>query len=78
MIRNKIYDEAKILEKYNLVLDAIRFQKAQYEVSPEWLHETKERKNDMVFINKRYKHRNYSNQNPNTLRQIINDILYDI
>ena len=28
-----------------------------------------------IKIQKRYKHRNYSNQNPNTLRQIINDIL---
>ena len=55
MIRNKKYDNAKILGKYNLVLDAVRFQKAQYEISPEWLHENKERKNDMVFVNVRIK-----------------------
>ena len=55
MIRNKIYEEAKILGKYNLVLDGVRFQKAQKEVSPEWLHETKERENDMVFVNVRIK-----------------------
>lgn len=50
MIRNKIYYDSKILGKYNLILDGTRFQKAHYEVSPEWLHETKERKNNMVFI----------------------------
>ena len=55
MIRNKIYEDSKILGKYNLVLDAVRFQKAQYEINPEWLHETKERKNDMVFVNVRIK-----------------------
>lgn len=51
MIRNKIYYDSKILGKYNLALDATRFQKAHYDVNPEWLHETKERKNDMVFVN---------------------------
>lgn len=55
MIRNKMYYDAKILGKYNLVLDATRFQKAHYEISPEWLSETKERKNDMVFVNVRIK-----------------------
>ncbi len=55
MIRNKIYEDAKILGKYNLVLDATRFQKAHYEISKEWLHETKERKNDMVLVNVRIK-----------------------
>lgn len=55
MIRNKMYEDSKILGKYNLVLDATRFQKAHYEISPEWLHETKERKNNMVFINVRIK-----------------------
>ena len=55
MIRNKIYEESKILGKYNLVLDRVRFQKAQHEISSEWLHETKERKNDMVFVNVRTK-----------------------
>ena len=29
MIRNKIYEESKILGKYNLAIDAVRFQKAQ-------------------------------------------------
>ena len=55
MIRNKIYKDSKILGRYNLVLDAVRFQKAHYEISPEWLHEEKERKNNMVFINVRIK-----------------------
>ena len=55
MIRNKIYEDSKILGKYNLVLDAVRFQKAHYEISPEWLHEENERKNNMVFINVRIK-----------------------
>ena len=50
MFRNKIYYDSKILGKYNLILDGTRFQKAHYEVSPEWLHETKERKNNMVFV----------------------------
>lgn len=44
MIRNKIYDDWKILGKYNMALDATRFQKAYYEVSKEWLSETKEGK----------------------------------
>lgn len=57
MIRNKMYEDSKILGKYNLVLDATRFQKAHYEISPEWLHETKERKNNMVFINVRIKNK---------------------
>lgn len=55
MIRNKIYKDSKILGKYNLVLDAVRFQKAHYEISLEWLHEENERKNNMVFINVRIK-----------------------
>ena len=53
MIRNKIYNEEIILGKYNLVLDATRFQKAHYEISPEWLRETKERKDKLVFVNDR-------------------------
>ena len=40
MIRNKIYENSKILGKYNLVLDATRFQKAHYEINKEWLNET--------------------------------------
>ena len=55
MIRNKIYNDSKILGKYNLILDGTRFQKAHCEISPEWLHETKERKNNMVFVNVRIK-----------------------
>ena len=44
MLRNKKYEDSKILGKYNLVIDATRFQKAHYEVSQEWLNETKEGK----------------------------------
>lgn len=55
MIRNKIYYDSKILGKYNLILDGTRFQKAHYEISPEWLHETKERKNNMVSVYARIK-----------------------
>lgn len=44
MIRNKTYEDSKILGRYNLVLDATRFQKAHYEISKEWLNETKEGK----------------------------------
>ena len=44
MIRNKIYEDSKILGKYNIVIDGTRFQKAHYEVSPEWLSQTKEGK----------------------------------
>ena len=44
MIRNKIYEDSKILGKYNLVLDAVRFQKAHYEINKEWLKETIEGK----------------------------------
>lgn len=44
MIRNKIYEDSKVLGKYNLVIDGSRFQKAHYEVSEEWLKETKEGK----------------------------------
>ena len=55
MIRNKIYYDSKILGRYNLILDGTRFQKAHYEISPEWLYETKERKNNMVFVDVRIK-----------------------
>lgn len=44
MIRNKIYEDAKVLGKYNIILDGSRFQKAHYEVSPEWLSQTKDGK----------------------------------
>ena len=42
MIRNKIYEDSKILGKYNLVSDGTRFQKAHNEVGKECLNETKE------------------------------------
>ena len=44
-----------MLGKYNLILDGARFQKAHYEISPEWLYETKERKNNMVSVDVRIK-----------------------
>ena len=53
MIRKKTYDDSKILGKFNSIIDGTRFQKAHYEISPEWLHETKERKNNMVFVDVR-------------------------
>ena len=40
MIRNKTYEDSKILGKYNLILDATRFQKAHYKINEEWLNET--------------------------------------
>ena len=44
IIRNKVYEEEKVLGKYNTLLDGSRFQKAHYEISPEWLSQTKEEK----------------------------------
>lgn len=44
MIRNKTYYDSKVLGKYNIVLDGTRFQKANKEVSSEWLYETIENK----------------------------------
>ena len=44
MIRNKTYEGAKVLGKYNMILDGSRFQKAHYEVSPEWLSQTQDGK----------------------------------
>lgn len=44
MIRNKIYADAKIMGKYNVVLDATRFQKANQEISKEWLSQTRDDK----------------------------------
>ena len=44
MIRNKVYEEEKEMGKYNCVIDGTRFQKAHYEVSKDWLKETKEGK----------------------------------
>ena len=43
-IRNKFYEGNKILGKYNCALDGSRFQKAHYEVTEDWLSETKEEK----------------------------------
>ena len=39
MIRNKTYEDSKILGKYNLILDATRFQKAHYKINEEWLND---------------------------------------
>ena len=44
MLRNKVYEEEKVLGKYNTLLDGSRFQKAHYEISPEWLSQTKDGK----------------------------------
>ena len=44
MIRNKIYADAKVMGKYNVVLDATRFQKANQELSKEWLSQTRDDK----------------------------------
>ena len=44
VIRNKTYYDAKILGKYNLVLDGTRFQKAHYQISDEW-HKNFEKSN---------------------------------
>lgn len=44
MIRNKVYENAKVLGKYNLLIEGSEFQKAHYEISPEWLRQTKEGK----------------------------------
>lgn len=43
-IRNKFFEENKVLGRYNCALDASRFQKAHYEVSKDWLNETKDGK----------------------------------
>lgn len=44
MIKSKFFEENKIMGKYNCALDATRFQKARYEISKDWLSETKEGK----------------------------------
>ena len=44
MLRNKVYEEEKVLGKYNVLIDGSRFQKAHYEVSPEWLSQTRDGK----------------------------------
>ncbi len=44
MLRNKTYEKAKVLGKYNVLVDGSRFQKAHYEVSPEWLSQTNDGK----------------------------------
>lgn len=44
MIRSKMYEDSKIMGKYNLILDGTRFQKAHHEISKEWLSETKDGK----------------------------------
>ena len=52
MIRNKKYSEAKVLGKYNTILDGTIFQKAHYEVGKE---SRDRRKDDMVYSNVRAK-----------------------
>ena len=42
IIRNKFFEESKVMGKYNCVIDGTRFQKAHYEVSKDWLYETKD------------------------------------
>ena len=44
MLRNKVFENSKVLKKYNALLDATGFQKANYEISPEWLSKTREGK----------------------------------
>lgn len=44
MLRNKIYEEEKVFGRYNVLMDGSRFQKAHYEVSPEWLSQTRDGK----------------------------------
>ena len=44
MIRNKIYENGKVMGKYNSPIDGSRFQKSHYEISKDWLSETKEGK----------------------------------
>ena len=44
LLRNKIYEDSKILNCYNMILDGTRFQKAHYKISDEWLNEAKEGK----------------------------------
>ncbi len=44
MIRNKTYEDTKVFGKYNMLLDATRFQKSHYQISEEWLNEEKDGK----------------------------------
>lgn len=44
MLRNKFFEEVKILGKYNCPLDDTRFQKSHHEISKDWIKETKEGK----------------------------------
>lgn len=44
MLRNKFFEGEKVMGKYNCAIDGTRFQKAHYEVSKDWLKETKEGK----------------------------------
>lgn len=44
MLRNKFFEEGKVMGKYNCPLDGTRFQKAHYEISKDWMKETKEGK----------------------------------
>lgn len=42
ILRKKVYENSKVLGKYNLVLDGTRFQKSHYEVSKDWMSQTKD------------------------------------
>lgn len=42
IFRNKVLNSEKVYGYFNVLIDATRFQKAHYEVSPEWLHMTHE------------------------------------
>ena len=44
MLRNKTYENSKVLGKYNFILDGTRFQKAHHKVSKEWLSQTRDGK----------------------------------
>lgn len=44
MLRNKVYEKSKVFGKYNLLLDGSRFQRAHYQISEEWLSQTKDGK----------------------------------
>lgn len=43
-IRSKRMEDTKVMGKYNAIMDMTRFQKANYEVSKEWLHQTENEK----------------------------------
>lgn len=42
ILRRKVYENSKILGKYNLVLDGTRFQKSHCKISKDWMSQTKD------------------------------------